>query len=81
MFVDAYSTRTGRKLPKPVPEHYFDHPILGRNLSRLPSRKAGQTETDDDTTVLVDGLGSDTSIEVPELTTITETPAAGDDKE
>lgn len=82
MFVEVYSTKTRRKLPKPVPEHWLDHPILGRNLTTLPSRRAGQDEPSDDTDqVLVDGRGQDTSTEVPELITITETPAAGEDKE
>lgn len=82
-FVDAYNTRTGKKLPYLVPEHHFDHPILGRNISRLPSQKAGQDETGDDTgPVFVDGLDRDASTEVPDFITITETPAAGDqDKE
>ena len=81
-FVDVYSTKTGRKLPKPVPEHYLEHERLGRNLSTLPSRRAGQDEPDGDTDlVTVDGLDQDTSTEVPDLITITETPAAGDEKE
>lgn len=81
-FVDAYSTKTGKKLPNPVPEHYLDHPVLGRDLSRLPSRKAGQDETADDTDlVIVDGLDRDRSTELPEFITTTETPAAGDQEE
>lgn len=81
-FVDVYSTRTGRKLPKPVPEHWLEHEVLGRHLSTLPSRKAGQDETTDGTDlVTVDGLGEDTSTEVPDLSTITETPAAGEEEE
>ena len=38
-FVAAYSKKTGKKLPYLVPEHHLDHPVLGRNLSRLPSAK------------------------------------------
>lgn len=36
-FVEAYSKTTGAKLPKPVPEAWITHPILGRDLSLLPS--------------------------------------------
>lgn len=39
-FVEVYSTRTGRKLPAPVPRHYLDHPVLGRNLSLTPRQGA-----------------------------------------
>lgn len=82
MFVDVYSRRTGRKLPKPVPEHWLEHEVLGANLSRLPSRTAGQTDSADDTDlVIVDGLGQDPSTDEESTTTITETPAAGDEKE
>lgn len=38
--VDAYNTKTGAKLPYLVPEDHIDHPVLGANLSRLPSQKA-----------------------------------------
>lgn len=38
--VDAYDKKTRAKLPYLVPEHYIDHPLLGVNLSRLPSQKA-----------------------------------------
>lgn len=33
-FVTAYSTVTGK--PQRVPEHYLDHPVLGRNLTLTP---------------------------------------------
>lgn len=36
-FVEAYDTETGKKLAYPVPEHYIDHPLLGRRLRRTPS--------------------------------------------
>lgn len=38
--VDAYNTKTGDKLPYLVPEDHIDHPVLGANLSRLPSQRA-----------------------------------------
>ena len=40
-FLPAYNARTGRKLPNFVPEHWFDHPVLGKNLRRTP-RSAGK---------------------------------------
>ena len=38
--VDAYDTKTGKKLPYQVPEHHIDHPVLGRRLSKTPSQRA-----------------------------------------
>lgn len=35
-FLTAYNTTTGEKLSNPVPEHWFDHPVLGKNISRTP---------------------------------------------
>lgn len=70
--VDAYDTRTGKKLPYLVPEHHFDHPIFGRHISRLPSQKqAGQKKSDTAAVVTVTEPGTPT----------TKTPAAGDKKE
>lgn len=42
--VDAYDTKTGKKLPYLVPEEHIDHPVLGKRLSRLPSDQS-QTES------------------------------------
>ena len=39
-FVYAYDKTTGEKLAHQVPEHWIDHPTLGRNLSRTPRQKA-----------------------------------------
>ena len=39
-FVPAYSVRTGRKLTDPVPEHYFDHPVIGKSVRRTPRSAA-----------------------------------------
>lgn len=39
-FLTAYNTTTGEKLPNPVPEHWFDHPVLGKNISRTPRARA-----------------------------------------
>lgn len=36
-FVEVFSRLTG--LRQTVPEHYLDHPILGRNLDRVPSQR------------------------------------------
>ena len=36
----AYSKRTGKKLPHLVPDHWFDHPVLGRDIRRSPSASA-----------------------------------------
>lgn len=40
LFVTAYDTSTGEILPHPVPAHWFDHPVLGANLSKTPRQKA-----------------------------------------
>lgn len=37
--VNAYNTRTGKKVPHQVPEHWIDHPRIGKHLSRTPSGK------------------------------------------
>lgn len=39
-FLTAYNTTTGEKLSNPVPEHWFDHPVLGKNISRTPRARA-----------------------------------------
>lgn len=39
-FVAAYDKRTGVK--HSVPEHWVDHPVLGKNLSRTPKSKAAE---------------------------------------
>lgn len=38
--VEAYRKDTGEKLTYRVPKHFFDHPVLGRNLARTPSSRA-----------------------------------------
>ena len=43
--VPAYSVRTGRKVP-PVPEHYFDHPVLGQMYRRTPRSAGSKKNTD-----------------------------------
>ena len=65
-FVAAYSKKTGKKLPYLVPEHHLDHPVLGRNLSRLPSAKKKASRKK--------------AAEQADPVTTTEAPAAGDDK-
>lgn len=42
-FVDAYDKNTGKKLPNPVPESYFQ--IFG-NLRKPPIQKAADKATD-----------------------------------
>lgn len=64
-FVAAYSKKTGKKLPYLVPEHHLDHPVLGRNLSRLPSAKKASRKK---------------AAKQADPVTTTEAPAAGDDK-
>lgn len=61
-FVYAYDTRTGEKLAHQVPEHWLDHPTLGKNLSRTPRQKAADRKA-------------------AIAATITQAPAAGDEKE
>lgn len=39
-FVAAYDKRTGVK--HSVPEHWLNHPVLGKNLSRTPKSKAAE---------------------------------------
>lgn len=73
-FIEAYNTETGKKLPYLVPEHHIDHPLLGANLSRLPSHTAGQKKPDPVTVTTVTEPASTT-------TPTTKTPAAGDKKE
>lgn len=36
--IDAYRRDNGRKVR--VPEHWFDHPTLGRPFSKTPSQRA-----------------------------------------
>ncbi|WP_159622674.1 hypothetical protein [Ruania rhizosphaerae] len=49
-FVDAYDTRTGKKLQHRVPEYFIGHRKFGRHLSKTPRQKAQepkpQTGTD-----------------------------------
>lgn len=40
-FVEAFTVSTGAK--RIVPEHYVEHPVLGRNLSLTPRQRATQT--------------------------------------
>lgn len=44
-FVPAYDTRTGRKLPHHIPEHYFDDPVLGKHVRRTPRNAAANKNT------------------------------------
>ena len=41
-FVSVYDTRTGAKLPKPVPRSWVGHPVLGEYLSTTPKAAAAQ---------------------------------------
>lgn len=41
--VAVYDKRTGRK--HSVPEHWLDHPVLGRNLSRTPKSVKSKDDT------------------------------------
>jgi len=40
--VPAYDARTGRKQRQYVPETWFDHPVLGKNVRRTPKNAAAQ---------------------------------------
>lgn len=40
--IDAYDTRTGKKVPHRVPEHFVGHPALGPHLSKTPRQKAAE---------------------------------------
>lgn len=68
-FIRAYNTKTGDKLTYLVPEHWVDHPVLGRNLSRLPSDKRRQRRA-----------RKAVEAPAPASTTNTEAPAAGDNE-
>ncbi|MBS6101045.1 hypothetical protein [Gleimia europaea] len=35
----AYDAETGAKLNYRVPAHFFDHPVLGRGITREPKTK------------------------------------------
>lgn len=39
-FVDAYDTRTGKKLNHSVPAAWIGHPVLGVHLSETPRSKS-----------------------------------------
>lgn len=41
-FLPAYDPRTGRKLPHYVPEHWFDHPVIGKTVRRTPKSAAAK---------------------------------------
>lgn len=69
-FVPAYNKKTGEKLSHLVPERHIDHPVLGRNLSRLPSQKKKARKAAPAPKVEADPVDSNTNI--------TEAPAAGD---
>jgi hypothetical protein len=43
-FVDVYSKTTGRK--QRVPEHWLDHPTLGRNFRKTPLSAKQQREAE-----------------------------------
>lgn len=43
-FVSVYSKTTGQK--HRVPEHWVDHPVLGRGISRTPTQKARDNAAD-----------------------------------
>jgi hypothetical protein len=43
-FVEAYSTKTGLK--QVIPEHWLDHPLLGKDFSLTPSAKAREVAAD-----------------------------------
>ncbi|EFQ82703.1 hypothetical protein HMPREF0063_11912 [Aeromicrobium marinum DSM 15272] len=76
-FVDAYDTKTGKKLPYLVPEHHIDHPVLGKRIARIPSKNKTVTEPAQPaegaqiTEPKRPGRGTS-------RTTNTDTPAAGD---
>lgn len=46
--VPAYDRRTGRKLPHYVPEHWFDHPVLGKHVRRTPRNAAANQKKAED---------------------------------
>lgn len=43
-FVEAYAKSTGVK--QVIPEHWLDHPVLGKDFSLTPSAKARQIAAD-----------------------------------
>lgn len=47
-FVAAYDKRTGKKQP-PVPEHWFDNPVLSKNLRKTPKQAAAESTRTPDT--------------------------------
>lgn len=44
-FLPAYDPRTGRKLPHYVPEHWFNHPVIGKTVRRTPKSAAAKKNT------------------------------------
>ena len=42
--VAAYDKTTGEKQP-PVPEHWFDNPVLSQNLRKTPKQTAAESTT------------------------------------
>lgn len=61
-FVDAYAKSTGVK--HSIPEHWLDHPVLGKNFSLTPSAQARADEESAGPTP-EDGLTPDAVAEQP----------------
>lgn len=41
-FIDVWDTRTGKPRSAPVPEHFLNHPVLGKHLTdKPPTEPAG----------------------------------------
>lgn len=38
--VQAYDAKTGEKVSHLIPEHWFDHPVLGKPYTRKPAKAA-----------------------------------------
>ena len=50
MLVPVWDTRTGKKLPNPVPAHWVGHSKLGPHLSKTPRQKAAEKAATSGTT-------------------------------
>ncbi len=64
--VNAADKKSGDILPYLVPEHWIDHPVLGKNIKKLPSDKAAKATKKP-------AVGSSHPVNPT-----TDTPAAGD---
>jgi len=61
--VPAYDSRTGRKMPHHVPEHWFDHPVLGKHVRRTPRNAAANKKKADTSAATTPATGDNTDKE------------------